>query len=121
MGENFRVNTAKAYGHFMQNQLAKLEPGLLFAPEEITALRYPVRLYDDAPTVAVGDKATIVLRRKSGTPAFLMGVNVVGRVEGEAAKLLRSHFERHDVWPGVMDVTVVAVYPSRKMCDVSPH
>jgi len=120
MGENFRVNTAKAYAHFMQNQLAKLEPGLLFSPEEITALRYPVRLYEDALGVADGENATIVLRRKGGTPALLRGVNVVGRVEGEAATVLRNHFERHNIWPGVMDVKVVAAHPSRKMCEVSP-
>jgi hypothetical protein len=120
MGENFRLNTAKAYGHFIQTQLPKLEPGMLFAPEEITALLYPVRVYDDTLLVEVGDKAAIVLRSERATPALVKGITVVGCVEGEAATLLRVHFKRHNVWPGVMDVTVVAKYPSRKMCEVSP-
>jgi hypothetical protein len=121
MGEGFRIKVAKAYQHFIQKQLPKLESGLLFSQQEITETRYPCRFSeDDAPDMAVGEKVTLILRSERAIPAILRGVSVIGRIEGEAATIVRGLFKEANVWPGVMDVTVTAVNASFQSFEVSP-
>lgn len=120
MGENFRTKTTKAYSHFLQSQATKLDSGLLFASDEVVAFRYPCHLYDDAPAISIGENLAIMLRSQRSAPGLMKGVLAIGWVEGDAAVSLRRRFKEQDVWPGVIDVIVTAIYPTRKMCEVSP-